>query len=180
MHPEQDYTYTAVDNFRCHACTPYVPSNSNTLKALILLPQELCSRIDSNIRTFPARMHLSELEFCIGCGQELTVSHPSSPREQHFTDCFAYHSCMSSCPGVLPDRLGAGPHIHASIAYVQIASIYTSAGENSQYIHSKACHSLLLVARDFNILFQIMVTFLSYISNACHSLSGVAERLQHT
>ena len=25
-----------------------------------------------------------------------------------------------------------------------------------------------------------MVTFLSYISNACHSLSGVAERLQHT
>ena len=30
------------------------------------------------------------------------------------------------------------------------------------------------------ILCQIMVTFLSYISNACHSLSGVAERLQHT
>ena len=29
-------------------------------------------------------------------------------------------------------------------------------------------------------LFQIMVAFLSYISNACHSLSGVAERLQHT
>ena len=31
-------------------------------------------------------------------------------------------------------------------------------------------------------LFQIMVAFLSYISNACHyfhSLSGVAERLQH-
>ena len=27
---------------------------------------------------------------------------------------------------------------------------------------------------------QIMITFLSYISNACHSLSGVAERLQHT
>ena len=26
----------------------------------------------------------------------------------------------------------------------------------------------------------ISVTFLSYISNACHSLSGVAERLQHT
>ena len=25
--------------------------------------------------------------------------------------------------------------------------------------------------------FQIMVTFLSYISNACHSLSWVAERL---
>ena len=25
-----------------------------------------------------------------------------------------------------------------------------------------------------------MVTFLSYISNACHSLLGVAERLQHT
>ena len=25
-----------------------------------------------------------------------------------------------------------------------------------------------------------MVTFLSRISNACHSLSGVAERLQHT
>ena len=25
-----------------------------------------------------------------------------------------------------------------------------------------------------------MVTLLSYISNACHSLSGVAERLQHT
>ena len=25
-----------------------------------------------------------------------------------------------------------------------------------------------------------MVTFLSYVSNACHSLSGVAERLQHT
>ena len=25
-----------------------------------------------------------------------------------------------------------------------------------------------------------MVTFLTYISNACHSLSGVAERLQHT
>ena len=31
-----------------------------------------------------------------------------------------------------------------------------------------------------HILCQIMVTFLSYISNACHSLSGVAERLQHT
>ena len=31
-----------------------------------------------------------------------------------------------------------------------------------------------------NIFFQIMFTFLSYISNACHSLSGVAERLQHT
>ena len=30
------------------------------------------------------------------------------------------------------------------------------------------------------IFFQIMVTFLSYISNACHSLSGVAEWLQHT
>ena len=29
-------------------------------------------------------------------------------------------------------------------------------------------------------LFQIMVAFLSYISNACHSLSGVAQRLQHT
>ena len=29
-------------------------------------------------------------------------------------------------------------------------------------------------------LFQIMVAFLSYISNACYSLSGVAERLQHT
>ena len=25
-----------------------------------------------------------------------------------------------------------------------------------------------------------MVTFLTYISNACHSLLGVAERLQHT
>ena len=36
------------------------------------------------------------------------------------------------------------------------------------------------VARGSNIFFQIMVTFLSYISNACHSLSGVAERLQHT
>ena len=31
-----------------------------------------------------------------------------------------------------------------------------------------------------NVFFQIMVSFLSYISNACHSLSGVAERLQHT
>ena len=30
------------------------------------------------------------------------------------------------------------------------------------------------------VLFQIMVAFLSYISNACHSLSRVAERLQHT
>ena len=48
---------------------------------------------------------------------------------------------------------------------------------------SSACHSLLRMARGFNILFQIMVTFyliLSYISNACHSLPGVAERLQHT
>ena len=34
--------------------------------------------------------------------------------------------------------------------------------------------------RGVNILRQIMVTFLTYISNACHSLSGVAERLQHT
>ena len=34
--------------------------------------------------------------------------------------------------------------------------------------------------RGFNILCRIMVTFFSYISNACHSLSGVAERLQHT
>ena len=32
----------------------------------------------------------------------------------------------------------------------------------------------------YTFLFQIMVAFLSYISNACHSLSGVAERLQHT
>ena len=38
----------------------------------------------------------------------------------------------------------------------------------------------MYVTRGFNILCQIMVTFLSYISNACHSLSGVAERLQHT
>ena len=36
------------------------------------------------------------------------------------------------------------------------------------------------LTRGFNILCQIMVTFLSYISNVCHSLSGVAERLQHT
>ena len=36
------------------------------------------------------------------------------------------------------------------------------------------------VARGSNIFFQIMVTFLSHISNACHSLSGVAERLQYT
>ena len=28
-------------------------------------------------------------------------------------------------------------------------------------------------------LFQNMVAFFSYISNACHSLSGVTERLQH-
>ena len=27
---------------------------------------------------------------------------------------------------------------------------------------------------------QSMITFLTYISNACHSLLGVAERLQHT
>ena len=27
---------------------------------------------------------------------------------------------------------------------------------------------------------KCMVTFLTYISNACHSLLGVAERLQHT
>ena len=27
---------------------------------------------------------------------------------------------------------------------------------------------------------QIMVTFLSYFSNACHSCLGVAERLKHT
>ena len=40
--------------------------------------------------------------------------------------------------------------------------------------------SLCRVTRGFDILCQIMVTFLSYISNACHSLSGVAERLQHT
>ena len=31
----------------------------------------------------------------------------------------------------------------------------------------------------YTFLFQIMVAFLSYISNACHSLSEVAERLQH-
>ena len=49
-----------------------------------------------------------------------------------------------------------------------------------QSIISNACHSLLRVVRGFNILFQIMVTLLSYISNACHSLSEVAERLQHT
>ena len=29
-------------------------------------------------------------------------------------------------------------------------------------------------------MYCIMVTFLSYISNACHSLSGAAEWLQHT
>ncbi len=29
------------------------------------------------------------------------------------------------------------------------------------------------------VFLQIMVTFLSYISNACHSFRGVAERLQH-
>ena len=44
----------------------------------------------------------------------------------------------------------------------------------------RPCHSLYRVTRGFNILRQIMVTFLTYISNACHSLSGVAERLQHT
>ena len=30
------------------------------------------------------------------------------------------------------------------------------------------------------LFFQIMVIFLSYISNACHCFSGVAVRLQHT
>ena len=41
-------------------------------------------------------------------------------------------------------------------------------------------YGTLHTLRGSNIFFQIMVTFLSYISNACHSLSGVAERLQHT
>ena len=39
---------------------------------------------------------------------------------------------------------------------------------------------LLGVARGSNIFLQILVTILSYISNACHCLLGVAERLQHT
>ena len=33
----------------------------------------------------------------------------------------------------------------------------------------------------YNAVFsRIMVTFLSYVSNSCHSLSGVAVRIQHT
>ena len=40
--------------------------------------------------------------------------------------------------------------------------------------------SLCRVTSGFNILCQIMVTFLSYISNACHSLPGVAERLHRS
>ena len=52
--------------------------------------------------------------------------------------------------------------------------------EGSCLCKTDCTYTDLRVARGSNIFFQIMVTFLSYISNACHSLSGVAERLQHT
>ena len=48
---------------------------------------------------------------------------------------------------------------------------------------TNACHALIYrggTRLRHTFFFQIMVTFLSYISNACHSSSGVAERLQHT
>ena len=61
--------------------------------------------------------------------------------------------------------------------YTHIYHMYISFSFHS--LISNACHFLLRAARGSNIFFQIMVT-LSYISNACHSLSGVAERLQHT
>ena len=59
-----------------------------------------------------------------------------------------------------------------------VALVRAAYGSNIRY--PSTCQSLLRVARGSNIFFQIMVTFLSYISNASHSLSGVAERLQHT
>ena len=41
-------------------------------------------------------------------------------------------------------------------------------------------HFRIAQSRQYIQLRCNVVTFLSYISNACHSLSGVAERLQHT
>ena len=63
--------------------------------------------------------------------------------------------------------------LHTLIYHVHISFSFHSLNSNDY-------HFLLRVGRDCNIFFQIMVTSLSYVSNACHSLSGVAERLQHT
>ena len=52
---------------------------------------------------------------------------------------------------------------------------------STYYVATNACHAWLGVARGSNIRKYIHGHLLKlYISNACHSLSGVAERLQHT